>query len=112
MSKRIILEVYADANGRQPLIEWLGSFKDVDIRARIRNRLSKLEKGHFGDCESVGEGVFELRFFFGPGYRVYFTKMEERIILLWGGDKKTQRRDIIRAKQYCKDVKENGNEAV
>jgi putative addiction module killer protein len=95
------LEIYQDPAGREPFSDWLYELRDVKARARIRNRLARIEELRaFGDCEPVGEGVFELRFFFGPGYRVYFGQIGERVILLLaGGDKASQVRDIARAKQ-------------
>ena len=105
--------IYAEKNGREPFSEWLTSLKDRTFRARIRNRISRLELGHFGDCEPVGEGIFELRFFFGPGFRVYFAKHEDTtILLLGGGDKKTQAKDILKAKSCWKKFKETENEKI
>lgn len=67
-------------------------------RARIIHRIRSAEHGNFGDCDSVGEGVFELRVHFGPGYRAYFTRRAEVVyLLLLGGDKSSQKRDIKRA---------------
>ena len=72
-----------------------------------RTRLDRLEGGNFGDCQSVGSGVFELRLHFGPGYRVYFGEVDRTIVLLLcGGDKSTQTRDIQRAKTYWLEYKE------
>lgn len=81
--------------------EWLKGLRDVRARTRIAARLARIQSsGHFGDIAAVGDGVFELRFFFGPGYRVYYTRMGETVvILLAGGDKTTQKRDIERARQ-------------
>lgn len=77
---------------------WLASLKDKVGRARIIHRIRSAEHGNFGDCEPVGEGVSEMRIHFGPGYRVYFTRHREVIyLLLWGGDKSSQKRDIKRA---------------
>ena len=107
MIEKKIVVIYADKNGREPFSEWLNSLRDRTFRARIRNRISRLELGNFGDCEPVSEGVFELRFFFGSGFRVYFAKYEEeRILLLGGGDKKTQIKDILKAKNCWKKFKE------
>lgn len=113
MFKKKIVVIYAEKNGREPFLEWLTSLKDRTFRARIRNRISRLELGHFGDCEPVGEGIFELRFFFGPGFRVYFAKHEDTtILLLGGGDKKTQAKDILKAKSCWKKFKETENEKI
>ena len=74
-------------------------------RARIAKRLDRLADGNFGDAKSVGDGVSELRFAFGPGYRVYYTvRGQVVVILLCGGDKHTQRRDIDRAVALAKEV--------
>ncbi len=86
-------------------VEWLTELGDVQARARIAKRLDRLENGNFGDARSVGEGVSELRFMFGPGYRVYYTvRGQVVVILLCGGDKKTQRKDIERATIMAKEV--------
>jgi len=109
MLKKKTVVIYADKNGREPFSGWLHSLKDRTFKARIRNRLSRLELGNFGDCESIGNGIFELRFFFGPGFRAYFAEYESTtIILLCGGDKKTQNKDILKAKDYWRKFKEKG----
>jgi len=77
---------------------WLAALKDNIGRARIALRIRSAEHGNFGDCEPVGEGVSEMRIHFGPGYRVYFTRRGEVLyLLLVGGDKASQKRDIKRA---------------
>lgn len=102
--------IYVDADGSEPYTDWINSLKDRKGRERIMTRIQRLEYGLYGDCEPVGEGVFELRMFFGPGYRVYFGEDEDNIvILLCGGDKSTQLQDIKAAKQYWKDFR-NGNQ--
>lgn len=112
LEKKTVI-IYADKNGQEPFSEWFGSLNDKIFRARIRNRISRLEFGHFGDCEPVGEGVFELRFFFGSGFRVYFAEYEDTtIILLNGGNKKTQAKDILKAKSYWNIFKEKKNEKI
>ena len=99
--------IYADKRGIEPFTKWFRSLKDKVVKARIRNRISRLGFGNLGDYESVGEGVFELRLFFGSGFRVYFAEYEETtIILLGGGDKKTQAKDILKAKNCWKKFKE------
>ncbi len=77
---------------------WLGGLKDKVGRARIVHRIRSAEHGNFGDCEPVGEGVSEMRVHVGPGYRVYFTRRAEVVyLLLLGGDKSSQKRNIKRA---------------
>ena len=77
---------------------WLSALKDKVGRARIIHRIRSAEHGNFGDCEPVGEGVSEMRIHFGPGYRVYYTRRGEVIyLLLLGGDKRSQKRDIKHA---------------
>ena len=74
---------------------WLSALKDKLGRARIIHRIRSAEHGNFGDCEPVGEGVSEMRIHFGPGYRVYYTRRGEVIyLLLLGGDKSSQKRNI------------------
>jgi putative addiction module killer protein len=77
---------------------WLGRLRDPRARARILVRIRRLSLGNPGDCRSVGEGVREMRIDWGPGYRVYFvTRGESAVVLLAGGDKRTQAADIRRA---------------
>jgi putative addiction module killer protein len=86
-------------------IDWLTGLKDVQARARIAKRLDRLAEGNFGDAKTVGGGVSELRFTFGPGYRVYFTlRGKVVVILLHGGDKQTQARDINCAIAMAKEL--------
>ena len=100
------IRVYQTSSGREPFNEWLNSIRDIETQARIRARLERLEDGNLGDCQSVGEGVFELRIHFGSGYRVYFGQIDNTIILLLcGGDKSSQRRDIERSKIYWLEYK-------
>lgn len=106
-----ILRHYKTSTGKIPFLEWLNSLHDPTTRLRIRRRLDRLELGHFGDCDSVGEGVFELRLFFGPGYRIYFAEYDDTIIiLLSGGDKSSQLKDIKQAKLYWSELKERSDE--
>ena len=81
---------------------WFDSLRDHRAKARIQARIDRLKLGHFGDVAPVGEGVSELRIFYGPGYRVYFVKRGLVIvILLSGGDKSTQDSDIAKAKELA-----------
>ena len=98
------LEEYLTSDGKNPFRQWIHSLKDIEARARVRIRLNRIRLGNFGDCRSVGDGVQELRIPYGPGYRVYFGKAGRTIvILLCGGDKKTQNKDIQKAKNYWQD---------
>ena len=98
--------VYHTAAGKEPFTDWLNNLRDPTIRRRILKRLLRLEQGHYGDFKSVGGGVNELRFFFGAGYRVYFAEDGDTlVILLCGGDKSSQRRDIQQAQAYWQEYK-------
>ena len=93
---------YQARNSRQPFTEWFLSFKDKNVQTSILDRIDRLKVGNFGDYKRVGNGVFELRIHFGPGYRIYFgIDGEKIIILLCGGDKSSQSADIQRAQTYC-----------
>lgn len=84
---------------------WLSGLKDDKAAARIDFRMRMAGRGNLGDVKSVGDGVSEMRIDVGPGYRVYFTKRGKVVILLLcGGDKGTQSKDIKRAKQMVKDL--------
>ena len=97
---------YQTASGTEPLTEWLQSLRDKQAQAKVRIRLKRLEAGLFGDCEPVGDGVLELREHLGAGYRVYFGRQGQTIvILLCGGTKKTQAADIKTAREYWIDWK-------
>ena len=85
--------------------DWIENLRDQRARRRIAQRIFRLESGLFGDVKAVGGGIVEMRIDYGPGYRVYFTQKESRIILLLcGGDKRTQERDIERAKRMIAEL--------
>jgi putative addiction module killer protein len=96
----IEIELYALPSGKEPFTEWelrLGK----DVQAIVSVRLARIRGGNFGDSKTVGDGVFELRIQYGPGYRIYYGKKGKTIvILLCGGDKSTQKKDIKRAKEF------------
>ncbi len=84
---------------------WIGALRDVRAKARIAARLLRLGQGLLGYVKPVGEGVSELRIDYGPGYRVYFVRRGEKlVILLCGGDKASQNRDIVDAKALAREV--------
>jgi len=101
---RYEVEIYSDEKGRSPFIEWMAKIAAVDER-RIRKRILRIETGNLGDYKSVGEGVFELRFFFGSGYRVYFAFDGDTVVLLLsGGDKSSQNKNIKTAQTIWKEI--------
>jgi len=87
---------------------WLRRLKDLRARAKILFRIQRIENdGHFGDCKSVGNGISEIRIHFAKGYRVYFKEKKGRVIvLLAGGEKSSQKRDIKKAKEIWNKLKE------
>ncbi|MDO5697276.1 MAG: type II toxin-antitoxin system RelE/ParE family toxin [Dermatophilus congolensis] len=88
---------------------WLSNLKDHLAVARLLSRIDRLAAGHTGDAKSVGGGVSELRIDHGPGYRIYFTRRGATlVVLLCGGDKATQQRDIRRARLLARDWKDDG----
>lgn len=88
--------------------EWLDGLRDERAKARIAQRLVRLASGNPGDVKPVGEGISELRIDYGPGYRVYYMQHgAELIILLCGGDKSTQDRDIRKAKEIASDWRDS-----
>lgn len=89
---------YRDARGDEPFTEWLIDLRDRSARARILARLERLEAGNFGDVKALRDGVSEIRIDWGPGYRVYFGRDGQTVVvLLCGGDKRRQDADIRRA---------------
>lgn len=85
--------------------DWFAGLRDIRARVRIQARIDRAELGNFGDAEPVGEGVSEMRIHYGPGYRVYFTQRGmEVVILLAGGDKASQSRDIKRALDLARQL--------
>lgn len=88
-------------------VHWLDGLRDIQARARVQARIARLALGNPGDVEPVGEGVSELRINYGPGYRIYFVQRgRELIILLAGGDKSTQAKDIKTALRLARNLVE------
>jgi putative addiction module killer protein len=98
------LRTYVSPAGKSHFTDWLNKLRDMQARARIDVRLNRLANGLTGDAKFVGEGVSELRIDWGPGYRVYFARDGVTVVLLLcGGDKRTQQKDIDHAIEYWKD---------
>lgn len=111
MSDEIEVKLYALPNGRAPFERWLKGLRDRRARARVNVKIGRLRLGNFGDAKSVGEGVFELRIDYGPGYRVYFGRVQQTVVLLLsGGDKDSQAEDIQTAKSYWREFKSGARE--
>lgn len=97
----IEVKIYKTEDGKQPFIKWYDGLKDQTTKFRIRKRLRQVVLGNFGDNRALGNGIYELRFFFGKGYRIYYARDGDTIVLLLsGGDKSTQQKDIERAKTF------------
>ncbi len=98
-------------NGLVPFDEWFDALHDRKMQAAVDARLTRVRAGNFGDCKSVGGGVFELRIALGPGLRVYYGLHGQRVvILLGGGDKSTQARDLRRAQQLWQQFSKHASE--
>lgn len=86
-------------------MKWLDKLRDIQARSRVLVRIKRLADGNPGDVKSVGEGIYELRIHYGPGYRVYYTKIDDEIVLLLvGGNKSTQSSDIEKAQRLARNV--------
>jgi putative addiction module killer protein len=102
---KLIIREYITAQGESPFRDWLKNL-DVGVQARIQARVLRFETGNLGDHKSVGGGVSEARFDFGPGYRLYFARDGvSAILLLIGGDKASQVKDIAAAKHYWNEFR-------
>ncbi|MFT4241082.1 MAG: type II toxin-antitoxin system RelE/ParE family toxin [Acidovorax sp.] len=88
-------------------VQWVDSLRDMPTRIRLRRRLGKAARGNLGDVKPVGDGIWEMREFFGPGWRMYYVMRGTTLILmLGGGDKSTQERDIERAKALALELQD------
>lgn len=104
---RYEIQHYVTENGEDLYINWLEKIKDIKAKIAIVRRIAHLENGNFGDYKFCRDGVFELRIDVGAGYRVYYGLANKQIILLLcGGDKRTQNADIKRACKYWQDWKQ------
>ncbi len=100
------LAYYLTGTGQKPFKEWLDGLQDIAARQKVRIRLDRVRLGNLGKNRSLGEGVYELKIHYGPGYRVYYG-MEKKtvVLLLLGGDKSSQKKDIAQARIYWQDYK-------
>ncbi|MBW4620856.1 MAG: type II toxin-antitoxin system RelE/ParE family toxin [Cyanosarcina radialis HA8281-LM2] len=106
----IEVEIYETEDGKVPFSEWVTQLKDIQASARILLRLDRVKQGNLGDYKFIADGMFELRIDTGAGYRVYFGRVSnERIVILWGGDKSTQGRDIEKALVFWIDYRSRDN---
>lgn len=99
-----ILKIYNTENGEQPFVEWLEGLKDSTVRYRIKERLDRVALGNLGVHKHIDQGVYELKLDFGSGYRIYYGEENQKIILLLcGGDKSSQKKDIKKAIKFWKN---------
>lgn len=101
------IKFYKLDNGKEPVKDWLLSL-NTSVRVKVVKRLERIYDDNFGDYKQIAPNLFELRFFFGSGYRIYYTiKDDVIVILLYAGDKSEQKKDIEIAKNYLKNIKDN-----
>jgi putative addiction module killer protein len=101
-----IVDNYILPDGSEPIVEWLKALQDIKGRAKIRARINQLRAGNPGQFNVVAPGIMEMKLDYGPGYRVYFARVGNKMmLLLCGGDKSTQRADIKKATEYLSDYK-------
>lgn len=98
------VQTYLNPDGQDPYAQWLAALADRQARARVLVRVGRMAAGNFGDCKPIAEGVWELRIDWGPGYRVYYAQAGKRLVLLLaGGDKRSQQSDITAALAHWHD---------
>lgn len=102
------ISYYVALNGRSPFRDWFESLRDFNAQAIIHSQIDRLSLGNFGKCKVLRPGLFELRINYGPGYRIYFGRTGSKIILLLcGGNKSTQTKDVANAYRHWKKFKES-----
>jgi putative addiction module killer protein len=103
-AKKKLIAIYETEDGQRPFKRWIDSLKDKVTKARINARILRVENGNFGNSKALGAGVSELKIDFGPGFRVYYGLDGDKVVvLLIGGDKSTQDKDIRLAQDYWAD---------
>jgi putative addiction module killer protein len=104
MNEIFTIEYYETDTGKCPYLEWESELS-IELRAQIRKRLNRVRMGSFGDIDHIDGSIFELRIHSGAGYRIYYAKKDNKIvILLCAGSKRSQDRDIVKAKKYWQDL--------
>lgn len=105
-----IIQLHQLPNGQAPFEEWLQGLNDKKTKARILQRLDRIRLGNFGNCRSLGSGIYELKISWRPGFRIYYGLLSSSIILLLcGGDKGSQKKDIDKARQMWEDFKKHAS---
>ncbi len=100
---------FQTTGGKIPFKQWLNDLSDMRIRVAVELRIDRILLGNLGQCKTLGSGLHELKIDVGPGYRVYLAKIGLQVILLLcAGDKKSQSKDIVKAREYLKDYKMRG----
>lgn len=101
------LEYYIAENGKAPLVEWMRRL-DNTVKAKLTTKIDNLSSGNFGNCKSLGRGLYELKIEYGSGYRVYYSQIGKKVLLLiMGGDKGSQKKDIKNAALCLEAYHEN-----
>lgn len=106
------IEIYEDEKGNSPFAKWLAGVKDLKSRAKLQSRIDRIALGNFGDTKPLknAKNVYELREHYGPGFRIFYTKVDKTIILLLAGStKKDQKKTIEKAKEYLADYNRRQN---
>lgn len=106
MTNAVEIRHYISRDGKDVFDDWFSELPDTRTQAKVAAKINRLAVGNFGACKALGQGLFELRIDWGPGFRVYYAQIgQARVLLLCGGDKRTQPSDIVKAHQYLADYK-------
>lgn len=106
MINAVEIRHYITRSGKDAFDDWFSELTEIRAQAKIAARINRLAAGNFGDCKALGQGLYELRIDWGPGFRVYYAMIgQARVLLLCGGDKRTQPVDIVKAHEYLTDYK-------
>lgn len=104
------IESYKDQNGKSSFEDWLNGLRDRKVKTIILQRINRVRFGSFGNYRAIGFGVYELKIFWGPGYRIYYGIVRNQIVLLLcGGDKSSQQKDILKAQKIWKEYNQNAD---